>query len=207
MSDDSVTHWLERIQAGRDESAIRHIWERYYDRIVRLARRKLEGTPRRIADEDDVALSAFRSFCEAAQQGRFPQLSDREDLWRILFRLTTRKAVDLMRYNGRQKRNIKGETALEPAGSDEEMARGLERIAGSEATPEFAAMMAEECERLLEALGDDELRSIAIAKMQGYTNAEIADQRACSVRTIERSLRLIRRIWESPKSRDGDSRA
>jgi RNA polymerase sigma factor (sigma-70 family) len=203
-SDDRITHWLERIQAGRDESAIRHVWERYFERLVSLARRRLEGTPRRVADEEDVALSAFRSFCEAAQNGRFPDLADRDDLWRILFRMTTRKAVDLIRYNARQKRNIKGESAVMPRDPDGDLDRGLERIAGDEATPEFAAIVAEECHRLLAELDDDQLQSVATAKMEGYTNAEIAARLDCSLRTIERSLHLIRRIWE-PRAARGES--
>jgi DNA-directed RNA polymerase specialized sigma24 family protein len=65
------------------------------------------------------------------------------------------------------------------------------------ATPEFAAMMAEECERLLGALDDDPLRQVALSRMEGYTNDEIADQLGCARRTIARRLELIRKTWMS----------
>jgi len=56
--------------------------------------------------------------------------------------------------------------------------------------------VAEECQRLLEMLGDDQLRSVALWKMEGYTNEEIAGKLGCAVATVERRLRLIRRIWQ-----------
>ena len=55
--------------------------------------------------------------------------------------------------------------------------------------------MAEECRRLLELLGDATLRSVAVWKMEGYTNAEIADKLGCVAVTVERKLQLIRSLW------------
>jgi DNA-directed RNA polymerase specialized sigma24 family protein len=56
--------------------------------------------------------------------------------------------------------------------------------------------VAEECRILLDALGDDTLRQIALWKLEGYTNEEVADQLGCSLAGIGRKLRLIREIWE-----------
>jgi DNA-directed RNA polymerase specialized sigma24 family protein len=67
---------------------------------------------------------------------------------------------------------------------------------GNEPTPEFAAQVAEECQRLLDMLPDDELCSIAVWKMEGHTNEEIAGLLGCAVPTVERRLRLIRKCWE-----------
>jgi len=80
------------------------LWERYFARLVGLARQKLRSTPRRAADEEDVALSAFDSFCRQAEAGRFPQLLDRDNLWRLLVTVTARKAFHLIRDKNRQKR-------------------------------------------------------------------------------------------------------
>src|SRR5262245_9588821 len=90
-SDGSVTRLLSPIQSG-DLAAIQQLWERYFLRLVELARKKLQGAPRRAADEEDVALSAFDSFCRCARQGRFPDLCDRDSLWRLLVTFTVRKA-------------------------------------------------------------------------------------------------------------------
>jgi DNA-directed RNA polymerase specialized sigma24 family protein len=70
----------------------------------------------------------------------------------------------------------------------------LARAVGSEPTPEFAAMVAEEYRRLLERLDDDVLRKVAVLRMEGHTNDEIAEKLGCARRTVARQLALIRRI-------------
>ena len=96
----SVTRWLHELVAG-DQAAAQELWNRYFQRLVGLARSKLRGAPRRAADEEDVALSAFDSFCRGAEQGRFPRLDDRDNLWRLLVVITERKACDLVQHEGR----------------------------------------------------------------------------------------------------------
>jgi DNA-directed RNA polymerase specialized sigma24 family protein len=145
-----------------------------------------------MADEEDVALSAFQSFCRGVQVGRFPQLSDRDDLWRLLVAIAAHKAIHLVRDQRRKKRGgtmpsssgaIAGET-------------DISQLVGKDPTPEFAAQVAEEFERLLDRLGDPGLRAVAVWKMEGYTSEEIAVKLSCAARTVERKLRLIRSIWE-----------
>ncbi len=189
-SDDSVSRWLQLLQSG-DSAATQRLWERYFHRLVGLAAAKLGGRVRRAADEEDVALSAFASFCRAAEAGRFPQLTDRDDLWRLLVTLTERKAFNLIRDENRQKR---GGGAVRQG--DDSTGNGLDQLAGREPTPEFAAQVAEECQRLLGLLDDAELQSIAVWKMEGSTAAEIAARLGCALSTVERRLRLIRQIWE-----------
>jgi DNA-directed RNA polymerase specialized sigma24 family protein len=153
------------------------------------------SAPRRAADEEDVALSAFHSFCRAAERGRFLKLDDREDLWRLLVCFTTRKAAHFLRDGGRLKRC--GRAVSEYSRRDDSGEIDLELIAGEEPSPDFVAEMAEEYRRLLGRLGDETLRSVAVWKMEGYTNEEIAGKLVCVPRTVERKLRLIRAIWES----------
>jgi hypothetical protein len=95
-SEGSVTRWLIPLQAG-DPNAVQQLWQLYFHRLVGLARARLAGAPRRVADEEDVVLSAFDSFCRNAEQGRFPDLADRDGLWRVLVVLTARKAGHLRR--------------------------------------------------------------------------------------------------------------
>jgi DNA-directed RNA polymerase specialized sigma24 family protein len=189
----SVTHWLQLLKAG-DRAAAQPLWEGYFRRLVALARRRLLGTPRRVADEEDVALSAFDSFCRGAEQGRFPKLADRGDLWQLLVLLTARKAGQFVRHQCREKRGggkILTEADLADAGEGD----GLAAAVGTEPTPEFAAQVAEEWRRVLDALPDAELRQIAVWKMEGHTTEEVAARLGCVPRTVERRLRLIRRLW------------
>ncbi len=82
----SVSTWLGRLRAG--DSAAAALWRRYHSQLVELARGHPSRSVRRAADEEDVALSAFAAFCAGAAAGRFPDLTDRHDLWRLLFTLT-----------------------------------------------------------------------------------------------------------------------
>lgn len=196
--EDSVTHWIALLQQGDGEAA-QSIWNRYFPRLVRLARVKLRGTPQRLADEEDVAASVMESLFRAAQQGRFPNLSGRDDLWRLVVRMTARKVVDYKRRELRKRRGggrVHGESAIAgEACSDDPMT--LAEFAGDAPTPDFVLMMTEECQRLVGRLADPQLQALALAKLEGYTNAEIAEQLKCSERSIERRLRLIRKRWES----------
>jgi DNA-directed RNA polymerase specialized sigma24 family protein len=197
----SITGWLGNLREG-DQAAAQPLWERYFSKLVVVARAKLKRMRRTTADQDeeDAALSAFNSFCAGAARGQFPQLADREDLWRLLVVITARKAMAQANREGRQKRG--GGRVVEEAvlvgkglgGGDGSIA-GLERIAAAGPTPEFAAMMAEECRRLLDALGDESLRQVALSRMEGYNNDEIADQLGCARRTVARRLELIRKTW------------
>jgi hypothetical protein len=115
-------HALVRAGPGADSAATRALWERYFPQLVRLARKELElrGAPRRAADEEDVAASVMESLFRAAEEGRLPDLADRDDLWRLLLRMTARKVVDLKRHEARQRRGggrVRGESALGGAGS------------------------------------------------------------------------------------------
>jgi len=191
----SVTALLEHLRAG-DHAAAQPLWERYYPRLVGLARERLRGTPRRAADEEDVALSAFDSFCRGVEQGRFPDLKDRDGLWALLVLITVRKAADLVQYNRRDRRGggrVRGDSAL--AGPDGDTgADGLARAEAGDPTPEVAAQLAEELQGLLDRLGSDELRAIAVWKLEGYSNAEVAARLGCAAVSVERRLRLIRKI-------------
>jgi DNA-directed RNA polymerase specialized sigma24 family protein len=198
MAEQSVTHWIGQLKEG-DEKAAQRLWEDYFQRLVRLARARLQGVPRRAADEEDVALSAFDSFCRGVEAGRFPRLNDRDDLWRLLVTLTERKATRLRRHEGRQKRGggaVLDETALVSSDDTQTPARGFDQFAGHEPTPEFAAEVAEECARLFDLLADTELRNIALWKMEGHTTEEIALRFGRAPRSIERKLKRIRNLWE-----------
>jgi DNA-directed RNA polymerase specialized sigma24 family protein len=188
QSTGSITNWIRQLKKG-DAVAIQRLWEIYFRRLVRLARRKLAPVRLRTADEEDVALSAFDSFFRGAHKGHFPQLRDRDDLWQILVVLTRRKAVNQIKRERRQKRG--GGWTQEQTGQD------FANLISSEPDPKFAAQIAEEYRCLLDQLGERGLQLIAEWKLGRYTNAEIAERLQLSIATVERKLRLIRKICQS----------
>jgi DNA-directed RNA polymerase specialized sigma24 family protein len=183
----SVTRWLEAAKGG-GETAARELWRRYFEDLVRLARARLRATE----DEGDVALSAFDSFLAGAARGRFPRLDDRQDLWRILATIAARKASDLARRGRRLKRGggrVIEASALEGGG------RGPGDLPAAGPGPKLAALLADECRRRLDGLRDRTLRRVALLKMDGYSNEEIAARLGCGLRTVVRKLELIRKEW------------
>jgi RNA polymerase sigma factor (sigma-70 family) len=198
LSDGSVTVWIGELKAG-DRDAVQPLWERYFRKMVQLARARLQASRRRTHDEEDVALSAFYSFVRGAENGRFQQLRDRDNLWPLLVVITARKAIDVRKYETRKKRGggkVRGDSAWVNAADGSDHDGGINLVIGDEPTPAFVAELAEQTQRLLEALDSDELRQVAVWKMEGYSNAEIAAKLDYSERTVERRLKIIRGVFE-----------
>lgn len=189
----SITTWIGQLREGNPEAA-QPLWERYFAQLVAIARNKLRGTSRRATDEEDVALSAFHSFCQAAQH--FPRLTDREDLWQILVMLTARKAYQERRRQQSLKRGGTGEGRDQSQASTIEEAAELDQIIGTEPRPEFAVMVAEQFEKLLALLPTEELRQVARLRLEEFTPPEIATRLECTERTVQRRVALIRSLWE-----------
>jgi DNA-directed RNA polymerase specialized sigma24 family protein len=190
----SVTVWMESLKAG-DAAAAEKLWRRYFEDLVRLARARLRGVRKTVADEEDAALDAFDSFVRGTARGRYPQLDDRDDLWRLLVVITERKVLDQAQHERRQKRGggkVVGLPGQDRAHHPDEDGACL---AGTMPTPEFAALVADQCRNLLGLLRDDSLRQVALLRMEGYTNEEIASRLRCSLRTIARKIEIIRRTW------------
>jgi DNA-directed RNA polymerase specialized sigma24 family protein len=186
-ADGSVTTWIHALTKGDDDVA-QHLWERYFQRMVDLARNKLRAASSRASDEEDVALSAFHSFCQAASERRFPRLTNRDDLWQVLVMLTARKAIDQRKYEMRAKRSDAATRPLDDV--------ALDSVIGPDPDPAFAALVADEFRALLGRLDDDQLRLVAVRKLEGFGNEEIATEMNCTVRTVGRRLALIRDVWE-----------
>jgi RNA polymerase sigma factor (sigma-70 family) len=177
----SITRLIRSVQDGR-ASAVAPLLEVYFDRLVQLARKRLQGLPGMAAYDEDVALRSFHSLCRRLKDAERPlQLSSRDDLWRLLATRTISRAIDLIR------RHRPGEVPGE---------HDVQRLLAREPTPDAAAEMADECRRLLDLLDEPELRQIALRKVEGYTNEEIAAELDCVPRTVERKVRRIRLLWK-----------
>jgi DNA-directed RNA polymerase specialized sigma24 family protein len=186
----SVTQFFGQLRAG-DAAAAEALWERFFPRLVALARKTLAGRPQRAADADDAAQSAFASFCLRVKGGQF-QVRDRDDLWNLLGVITANKARMQARREAAARRGggrVVGEGALaRPDGSP----LPLDEAGAALPTAEFDL----QCEDLLNRL-DPELREFAVLRLLGFRNAEIASMHGCTERRVERKLNLIRARWEA----------
>lgn len=204
-SADNFNELLQRVRDG-DEQATGDLWENYFQQLVRVAAQRLPSNLRRAGDEEDIALSAFHSFIAGIRKDRFPDLSGPDNLWGLLITLTTRKVNAHLRYQTRQKRgggNIRGESVFVDAAGNARHG-GIGGVTGETTPPDLNTELAEACETLLEQLPDEQLRQIAILRMDGFLVDEIAQRLELSKRAVERRLQLIRKTWAEEAQRPTD---
>lgn len=185
-AEESITRLIGQMKDGQAD-AVERLWAVYFQKLVALARRKLAAAPQMKTDDEDLALSAFKSFWAGVRDDRFPQLTDRTTLWPLLVAITLNKCVDHVRHRTRQKR-----------GGAATAVTGLDALVGREPDPGLAADVADQLSHLLAALdatGDPILRRVAELRLHGHTTTEIADALDCARRTVERKLALIERCW------------
>ncbi len=199
--DASVTRLIHLLRA--EDRAVRDmaaslIWQRYFRDLLDLARKNLNKRVRRRTDEEDVLQSMFQSFCARQGRGEF-DLADRDELWRLLVTITLRKARNAARDHHRDRRDIAREQTQSAAADDDQSCPGwaLELMDASAPSPAEAAVLSEALERRLASRADPELRQIALRRLEGFTNREIADQLDCTERSIDRKLERIRSKWTS----------
>ncbi|WP_439621987.1 ECF-type sigma factor [Gemmata sp.] len=196
-SEGSITRWIDGIRRG-DENAAGGLWAAYFARMTAVAGQRLAGAGRG-ADDEDAALSAFKSFCLGARAGRFPELKDRDNLWPLLLALTSHKCVD----------HVRRETRLKRGGPDGPVAADLDLITSREPTPELLVEVGERLAALLDRLdrtGDPGLRTVATSKLEGYTAEEIAGRMGCARRTVERKIRVIEQVWDREEGDPAEGR-
>jgi DNA-directed RNA polymerase specialized sigma24 family protein len=190
----SVTLWIKSLKTG-DEGAARSLWHRYFGLVVRLARGRLRNVPCAASDDEDVALSAIHCLYRGVSAGRFPQLADRESLWRLLAIIVAQKAVDQRRHLGRAKRGHGRTVGAVDLATGRAQGDAMSEVVDRAPSPADAAVLDEDYQYLLNRLEDDELRRVAVWKVEGHENDEIARRLGCGLRTVERKLGVIRAIW------------
>jgi len=197
-ADTDISDLLRRVEAG-DQQASTELWNACFPRLLNYCRGKMPPSMRRVLDEEDVALSAFKSFCIGVGEGEFADIRGRDELWRMLFCIAGRKAAGYVRHQTRQKRGggqVSGESIF--AGGDASSpGRGIDQIADPGQSPVSMVQFATDCQRLFDMLDDDNLRTIALLRIEGHSVDEIAQRVGCAKRSVERRLNLIRQIWQA----------
>jgi RNA polymerase sigma factor (sigma-70 family) len=196
VQEGSVTRLIQLLRsddAGERDLAARLIWRRYFRDLLELARNNLNKRIRRREDEEDVLQSMYKSFCRRQQRGEF-DLAGRDALWKLLVTITLRKARNAAKKQMREKRDVGREQTVSDQDDGESSQCALEQMDAGP-SPAEAAVLNEALERRLEALADPELREIALLRLEGYSNREIAGQFDCTERSIERRMERIRNKW------------
>jgi len=189
----SVSRWISELQEG-DPDAAQRLWDVYFKRLIKEARKIMATQRKRISGPEDVAIQVFTSFVRQAEEQKWTKLESREDLWQILLMLTKRRSQKEFRKENAEKRGggkVRGESVF---------AGGSGPAFGSEAvedvSPEFVMELMDELRHACEQLNDPSLEQVAVLRLQGYENKEIADKLEMSLRSVERKTRLIKKIWK-----------
>ncbi|MEM7473595.1 MAG: ECF-type sigma factor [Planctomycetota bacterium] len=183
MADSKITHWINLAKEG-DASAYEALWNHYFASVVALAKGRMFKLRGSLYDEEDAALSAMKSLFRGINSGRFPELHDRDNLWRLLVVITHRKLRAQWRMESAEKRAASRTTEL-----------NIETVLSEEPSAAFVSEMMDQVERLMSELGDERLKRIAMLRLDGFTYDEIAEQLDCTNRTVCRKVERIRHIW------------
>ncbi|SIO34922.1 RNA polymerase sigma factor, sigma-70 family [Singulisphaera sp. GP187] len=188
--DDAKATWtslvlLERFRSGDDQAA-EALFARYFERLIALARSRLSPRLAGRTDPEEIALSAYRSFFVEAREGRYA-LNRGGDLWRLLSSIAKHKLLHQVRHHRADRRSIDVEIPFDQAVEGRQIGRQYEP------TPEEAAALADEVERVLSHL-DPFGRRVLELRLQGLQLSEIAEDTGRSERSVRRSLAQIRAL-------------
>ncbi|MDR1141757.1 MAG: LuxR C-terminal-related transcriptional regulator [Planctomycetaceae bacterium] len=189
-------NWLTALHRG-EEKAVEILWQEYFTKIVRLAKRRMGGLRLCAADEEDIAVSAMNSFCRMAKNRDNP-LNDSTELWKLLATIVRRKINKerQRQYAGkRQEYALAGESVFGGTESpDGNLSPGIQQVADTESSPYLAIELAETLEKIMSLPHAD---PIVQYRLDGMSNTEIAKQLGCSTRTVQRSIEKIQTEWNA----------
>lgn len=194
MSSPSITRWLGELHAGSDQAA-QLLWNHLHEGLLALSQKRLAQQFTAGFDEEDVALSAFNALCDAVRTGKY-NLGDRNELWRMVAVIVINKAYNRVRDEKRLRRG---------GGRKRAPSRVLDSLISPKPDAGTALIMREECQRMLAKLESPDLEMVALLKVEGYTDEQVADRLGCSRRTVQRRLNIIRRLWSSAPASDSNA--
>lgn len=190
----SVTNWLRGIELGDDDAAFQ-LWNRYSPEMHEVARRRMRRLKSKdVLDEDDIVCSAFAAICLAARKGQLVNVGNRNELWGLMIVTIHRKIGQREEYVAAAKRN--SDQMISQADRVQDMGSRLERLSNSDTGVLSQLIQVEAADLLLRKLDDPDHRAVAVLKLAGYTNEEIASELGYARRTIQRMLSLIKSCWE-----------
>ncbi len=171
------------------------IWHRFFERLCRYAKSKIYDRHQRLIAPDEIASNAFLALFKGIRENRFEKVRNRDELWQMLTLIAARNAISEQAKLQSQKRGggkVGGSSAFGEHGIG-----NVQDYVQRDPPPEVFVELEELSQRLLRSLPNDELRNVAVWRMAGYSNEEIAEKLGKTERTVERKLNLIRSIWSA----------
>lgn len=180
MAPSSISQLLTAAENG-DQSAVKTLFERCFERLCKVIRRRIVHQLQQRIDPEDVVLSAYRSFFVGLDNHRF-QVEDSADLWALLVTITMRKLARAKERHFAAKRDLRCEiTGDHPSWATRPFDQP--RI-------EFTTLLADELRSLLTTLSQRD-RMIVEKRLNGDGIDDIAKSVECSTKTVQRVLKDV----------------
>lgn len=190
----SVTDWITQLRNGHS-SACDKLWPFYLQRLTAMISQKLGNSVKGVSDEEDVLIDTCEVCFRKIKEGVYPNVSSRDDLWRLLTKIATRKSIDQIRRSRKGIDGLRTEaTRVVHSNSNSFEVNHVDSFPTAEPTPEFAAMVADESRYRLSRL-PDKMVDVVKLRMQGFTLREIAEKTDVSLPTVQRYLSYVREAW------------
>lgn len=181
-----------------DPAFVEQLWDAFYPRMKLAVLSRVRSIQRPVADESGIALSAFHSFIQHARNGKFPNLVDQDEMWRLVKRIAIRKTSDVRKNLLAQKRGGGAIVVGQSDFSDESgQLQGIDLASDPHGDPSESAEVADLLNTMLQRLPDDKHRDVILLKLQGASVVTIAECLGTTTRTIQRILKKIEQSWQS----------
>lgn len=183
FNEDDIEKALECLSTDGDNDALRVLWDRFFEPLVRSIESRAKRLPRTLLDGEDIAIEVFGELWRYANEGRLTSIKDRDEFWAFLLAVSYRKLIS----------HVRRETSARRGGTLNRvtMTSGLDTLVGSAPSPDVPVEFSDEIARLLAILNNDLLRKIATMKIEGNSNHEIASKLSIASATLTRKLKLI----------------
>ncbi|HEY8505264.1 MAG TPA: sigma-70 family RNA polymerase sigma factor [Gemmataceae bacterium] len=180
---------VARCRAG-DQAAAQVLFDRFVERLLLLARRRISQRLASRVDPEDIVQSVFRTFFHRLKQDQF-QFDDQDDLFKLLVRITVHKTLRQIAFHKAAKRDP-GMEAHQGENNQEMLAQVLD----AEPSPETIVTFMDHLEHFLSQLRPED-RQILELRLQGYSTEEIAQQLGLYDRKIRRVLERVRAVAQN----------
>lgn len=191
---DPITLWISEVKAGNKE-VLEHLWRCFFNRLERLVERKMGQSTGQIHDAEDAVLSAFDTFWCRASNEKFPELSNRKDLWNLLAKISIRKAIKHRDWENAKQRGPSAHQENASAGDqDSSTGDAVEQFPDPEPPPDVLVQFSEEFKKLVGSLDKTTLQ-VALLRERSLTYEQVAAELDITTAKVFRCVRKIEKAW------------
>jgi RNA polymerase sigma-70 factor (ECF subfamily) len=188
--DNSFDDLMDRLRLG-DPEAARHVFHTFAQRLIGLARSRLDTLILRKEGAEDVVQEALLSFFRRHARHEF-NLANWDSLWALLTVITLRKCGHKIEHYRALCRNVFTEAA--PPESSQESAHSWMMLA-REPSPAEAAMLEDTLRQLLHGLDEREQRIVRLL-LEGHSVPEISQKVGRSEYMVRKTCKQVRERWD-----------